>query len=53
MAKQLHKRFPDKQVKALLQRYLSKEIKLNYILKILGIRRRRFFEILKKYREDP
>ena len=31
MAKQLHKRFPDKQVKSLLQRYLSKEIKLNYI----------------------
>jgi len=53
MAKQLHKRFPDKQVKSLLQRYLSKELKLNYILEILGIKRRRFFKLLKKFRGDP
>ncbi len=34
-------------------KYLSKEIGINYILEILGIRRSRFFEILKEYRKDP
>ncbi len=53
MAKQLHKRFPDEQVKSLLERYLSKEIESSYILDILGIKRRRFFELVKRYREDP
>ena len=52
MVHQLHKRFPDQQVKSLLQRYLDKEIKLNYIIEILGIKRRRFFQLLKEYRED-
>ena len=53
MAKQLHKRFHDEQVKSLLKRYLSKEIKINYILEILEIGRSRFFELIKEYREDP
>jgi len=53
MAKQLHKKFPEEQVKLLLERYLSKEIELSYIIEILGIRRSRFFELLKRYREDP
>lgn len=52
MAHQLHKRFPDQQVKSLLQRYLDKEIKLNYILEILGIKRRRFFQLLIEYQQD-
>lgn len=53
MAHQLHKKFPDEQVKSLFKRYLLKEIKIGYILEILGIKRSRFFEILKEYREDP
>ncbi|MFB0564760.1 MAG: hypothetical protein ACETWK_03690 [Candidatus Aminicenantaceae bacterium] len=53
MAKQLHRKFPDKQVKSLLEKYLSKEIKIDYILEVLGIGRSRFFELLTKYREDP
>lgn len=53
MAKQLHKKFPDEQVKSLLQNYLTHEIELPYILDILGIKRRRFFYLLKKYQEDP
>jgi len=53
MAKQLHKRFPEEQVRALLERYLRKEIELRYIVEILGIRRSRFFELLKWYRDDP
>lgn len=53
MAKQLHKKFPGEQVKSLLERYLSKEIELSYILDVLGIKRRRFFELLREYRDDP
>lgn len=53
MREQLHRKFLDDQVKALLERYVSKEIKINYILEILGIKRRRFFELVKDYRKNP
>ncbi len=43
MSKQLHKNFTDEQVKLLLKSYVDKEIKISYILSILGIKRRRFF----------
>ena len=53
MSKQLHKNFTDDQVKSLFEKYSKKEIKLNYILQILGIKRSRFFELLAKYCKDP
>jgi hypothetical protein len=53
MSKQLHKNFVDEQVKLLLKSYVDKEIKINYILQILGIKRRRFFELLTRYKKDP
>jgi len=53
MSKQLHKNFTDDQVKSLFERYSKKEIKLNYILQILRIKRSRFFELLTRYRKDP
>jgi len=53
MGEQLHKKFLDEEVKSLLERYLSKEIKIEYILQILGIKRRRFFELLNEYRNNP
>ena len=53
MSKQLHKNFTDDQVKSLLEKYSKGEIKLNYILQMLRIKRRRFFELLAKYRQDP
>jgi hypothetical protein len=53
MSKQLHKNFTDSQVKSFLKSYLDKEIKINYILQMLRIKRRRFFELLAKYRKDP
>lgn len=34
-------------------RYMDKEIKINYILSILGIKRSRFFELMNRYRKDP
>jgi len=53
MSKQLHKNFTDDQVKSLLEKYSKGEIKLSYILPILRIKRRRFFELLERYRKDP
>jgi len=53
MSKQLHKNFTDDQVKSLLEKYSKGEIKLNYILQMLKIKRSRFFELLAKYRQDP
>jgi hypothetical protein len=53
MSKQLHKNFADEQVKCLLKSYMDKEIKINYILSILGIKRSRFFELLNRYKKDP
>ena len=52
MTKQPHKRFTTGQVKAMLDKYEAKEVGLSYILDILNISRRRFFKILKSYRED-
>jgi len=53
MSTQLHKNFTDEQVKSSLKSYLDKEIKISYILQMLKIKRRRFFELLAKYRKDP
>ena len=53
MVQQLHKRFSDKQVKLLLERYLNREIKASYILEVLDIKRRRFFKLLEEYRRNP
>ena len=50
---QLHKRFTSDQVRELLERYLKKEIERTYIQEILGVSRRRFFMLLKEYRENP
>ena len=50
---QVHKRFTSEQVKELLDRYLKNEIERKYIQEILGIKRRRFFTLMKQYRENP
>jgi hypothetical protein len=50
---QVHKRFISDQVKELLERYLKNEIERKYIQEILGIKRRRFFMLLKEYKENP
>ena len=49
---QLHKRFTSDQVKALLERYLKKEVERSYIQEVLSIKRRRFFTLLNQYKED-
>ena len=50
---QLYKRFTSDQVKELLERYSKNEIERKYIQEILGISRRRFFMLLKEYKENP
>lgn len=49
---QIHKRFTSDQVKNLLSKYLKGEIDRKYIQEILAIKKRRFFSILKSYRDD-
>ena len=50
---QVHKRFGDNEVKALLEKYMKKEVERKYIEEILGIKKRRFFELLKSYKDNP
>lgn len=53
MAKQLHKKFEVSEVKEIFERYLSKEVDLEVTLRLLGIGRSRFFDLLRSYREKP
>ena len=50
---QIHKNFTDCQVKEFLNKYIAKEIDQAYLQKILGLKRRRLFDLLKKYKDDP
>jgi len=45
MSNQLHKNLTDRQVDSLLKSFVGKKIKINYILKMLRIKRRKFFEL--------
>ena len=53
MAKQLHKRFTDDQVKLLLGLYLNKTITLQQALQQLECRESRFYDLLRRYLESP
>jgi hypothetical protein len=51
--KQLHKKFTDYQIKELITRYLEKKVARKYIQEILGIKKTRFFALVKRLKEDP
>jgi len=53
MARQIHKKFSDTQIKELINRYLEGKVKREHIQKVLGIGKTRFFALLKKYRQEP
>lgn len=53
MTKQLHKRFTEKEVMEVFERYLSQEIGVDKVLALLDVGRSRFFDLLKGYRERP
>jgi len=50
---QLHKRFSSDELKKLFDRYLQNEVERKYIQEILGIKKRRFFMLLKQYKKNP
>jgi hypothetical protein len=50
---QLHRKFTDKQVKELIEKYLRKEVGRKYLQEILGINKTRFFALIKLYRDNP
>lgn len=50
---QLHKKFTDAQVKELFVRYSKGEIPRRYVQEILGIKKRQFFILFKRYRKNP
>lgn len=49
---QIHKKFTTDQVKDMLDKYLNGEIERKYIQEILGIKKSRFFCIIKRYRDN-
>ena len=51
--KQLHKKFTDFQIKDLITRYLKKEVKRKDLQKVLGIKKTRFFALVKRLKDDP
>lgn len=53
MSHQLHKKFSTEEVRGLLKKYLEEGIKLQYLLEILGIKRRGFYKLLREYRVNP
>ncbi|MDK2895922.1 MAG: hypothetical protein PWP04_42 [Candidatus Atribacteria bacterium] len=50
---QIHKKFNNDQVKDLLRQYLEQKIERKYLQQILGIKKRRFFQLVKKFKNDP
>ena len=50
---QIHKTFTDEQVRELMQRYVSQQVDRKHLQEVLGIKERRFFDLLKKYKADP
>ena len=53
MGVHLHKRLSVTEVTEVFERYLSREIGVDHALVLLKIHRRRFFALLKRYREAP
>jgi hypothetical protein len=53
MSFHLHKRLSEPQTKLILEQYISHELSLSAALAQLGVKRRRFFLLLKTYRHDP
>jgi len=51
--KQSHKKFTDCQIKDLMTRYLKKDVERKDIQKVLGIKKTRFFALVKRLKDDP
>ncbi len=53
MGEHLHKHFDNEFVRSIFQNYVSRELSVQQVLRILGIQRTRFFVLLKKFKQDP
>ena len=53
MPKQLHKRFTTSQVKAVLEKYVSKEIGAKDAIAYLELGRTHFYNLVRDYQKDP
>jgi hypothetical protein len=51
MVDQIHRRLIDEQVRMILERYIKKELGTIQAMDLLGLKRRQFFEWVKRYRE--
>ncbi len=52
MTEQIHKRLIDEQVRIILDRYVKKEINALQAMNLLDLKRRQFFEWVKRYKEQ-
>lgn len=52
MVDQIHRRLVDEQVRMILERYIKRELGTNQAMDLLGLKRRQFFEWVKRYREN-
>jgi len=50
---QIHKKFNNDQVKELIERYMAQKVGRKYVQEILGIKKTRFFDLVKQLKEDP
>lgn len=50
---QLHKKFSDEQVKAILRNYQEGQMTREHVQELLGVGKSRFFTLLQQYRADP
>jgi hypothetical protein len=50
---QMHKKFNNIQVKEFIQRYIANKVGRKYAQEILGIKKTRFFDLVKQRKEDP
>lgn len=53
MKQQVHKRLSDEQVIEVVKKYGGKEINLEQGMILLGCSRRRFYDLLSRYRQSP
>lgn len=53
MAQQLHKKFNNEQVKDFMKRYINGEIERKYLQELLGVKKTRFFALIKQYKDNP
>ena len=51
MAKQIHRRFTDEQVQAILKKYVNKELDRVQAMDMLGLGRSQFFEWVSRYKD--